>query len=169
MRRRPPISTLFPYTTLFRSEAHQLRVKREIDGRIRATCPLNLDNLGIYYRVQIPVNFLMSTDANGNLQPPASVVGRMGDLSVPLFPLEDTLLAPAAVQHEGAPVPLASPKLATILAQDFTVPSITLGRLLIPNQLSFWVQGLQELQGSVILVIEGTAQDTCIGDACRRF
>ena len=137
-------------------EAHQLRVKREIDGRFLATCPLNLDNLGIYYRVQIPVNFLLSTDANGNLQPPASVVGRMGDISVPLFPFEDTLLAPAAVQHEGTPIPLASPKLATILAEDFAVPSITLGRLPIPNQLSFWVQGLQELQGSVILVIEGS-------------
>src|ERR1035441_10631606 len=49
-------------------EAHQLRVQREVDGRFLATCPLNLDNLGIYYRVQIPVNFLLSTDANGNLQ-----------------------------------------------------------------------------------------------------
>ena len=139
-------------------EAHQLRVRREIDGRFLATCPLNLDNLGVYYRVQIPVSFHLANDAAGNLLPPASVIGKINSEAVPLFPFEDTLLAPAAVQHAGTPIPLASPKLTTILAQDFTVPTWPPSPMALPtpNRLSFWVQGLQELQGSVILVVEGS-------------
>src|SRR5256885_9486328 len=34
MIRRPPRSTLFPYTTLFRSGLHQVRVKRQQPGSV---------------------------------------------------------------------------------------------------------------------------------------
>src|SRR5437899_5526062 len=46
MLRRPPRSTLFPYTTLFRSEAssvmHELRWRKEISGELAA---IGLDRL----------------------------------------------------------------------------------------------------------------------------
>src|SRR5829696_10097468 len=38
MIRRPPRSTLFPYTTLFRSIQHVLDMRIEIDSRMRQVC-----------------------------------------------------------------------------------------------------------------------------------
>src|SRR2546430_9820704 len=38
MIRRPPRSTLFPYTTLFRSAAHDLGQDREVDPFFRKAC-----------------------------------------------------------------------------------------------------------------------------------
>src|SRR5258705_2906100 len=63
MIRRPPRSTLFPYTTLFRSEAgqtlqqnqqpdrHDDRVQRRLAGQDRKSTRLNSSHLGISYAV----------------------------------------------------------------------------------------------------------------------
>src|SRR2546422_3149892 len=44
MIRRPPRSTLFPYTTLFRSRRHDAHVARELDERFR------IETLGVHHR-----------------------------------------------------------------------------------------------------------------------
>src|SRR5256885_7334357 len=39
MIRRPPRSTLFPYTTLFRSRESEMPRSRDVDGEIEGGCP----------------------------------------------------------------------------------------------------------------------------------
>src|SRR5947209_12579371 len=58
MIRRPPISTLFPYTTLFRSwEAFKKVISRR-NIRRRITIPLTLSNLKLLRRITRTENIL---------------------------------------------------------------------------------------------------------------
>src|SRR5258708_30864526 len=52
MIRRPPRSTLFPYTTLFRSDVYVGRLRRKIDGQ--QAYPLIHTVRGVGYRVGAP-------------------------------------------------------------------------------------------------------------------
>src|SRR3712207_8790685 len=42
MIRRPPRSTLFPYTTLFRSHRHVARPRREVDEEVVELAPVDI-------------------------------------------------------------------------------------------------------------------------------
>ena len=124
-------------------EEHQLRVQREIGGRFLATCPVNLDNHGVYYRAQIPVRFPLTSSSDGELLPPSMVTGTLGDSQISLSPFTDTMMTPAAIEHAGVSIPLANPKLATLTGAAAVLPSVSNLALPIPNRLSFWVQGMQ--------------------------
>src|SRR3712207_7058135 len=65
MIRRPPRSTLFPYTTLFRSALERLRVPHELDtsARIRQELGVGLKRNIVLY-VDDPVHLLEATVMN---------------------------------------------------------------------------------------------------------
>ena len=151
-------------------EAHALRMSREIAGRYPATCPLNLDNRGVYTRAQLPTGFVLSTDADGNLQlpPETAVYGTRGIEIIPLPVFDDTLPVPTRIDldPDRQPVPLPSPVLwqsPEIVSANPVAPQVlvgsplkaSLGVLSLPNRLSIWVDNLGSYQGSVTVLIEG--------------
>src|SRR3712207_7885173 len=66
MIRRPPRSTLFPYTTLFRSEDlhHRQRVPADVEKVISAPDPLQLQHFGPQARQDRKSTRLNSSHAN---------------------------------------------------------------------------------------------------------
>ena len=151
-------------------ETHGLRMRREIAGRYPATCPLNLDSRGVYTRAQLPVGFVLDTDADGNLQLPAgtAVYGTRGTQVLPLPVFDDTLPVPTRIELDSQrqPVSLANPVLwqsPEIVSANPVAPQVlegvpleaSLGVLGLPNRLSIWVDNLGSYQGSVTILIEG--------------
>lgn len=130
-------------------EMSNLRVTRETNGRYLTTCPLNVDNKGVYYAFQVPSNVALATDANGNLLPTVNVAGSVGSGWIPISPLVDTLPIPYSIEIDTSvsPVIMDNPVLFDITGDgspqtvSFTMP--------LPNKLLFW---LDELGGSNVAV-----------------
>src|SRR2546422_5902673 len=72
MIRRPPRSTLFPYTTLFRSHAYFLMVTYLTDGRI-----VTINEGGGYRKSLIPSVFSRSEEHTSELQSRLHLVCRL--------------------------------------------------------------------------------------------
>jgi hypothetical protein len=151
-------------------ETHGLRMRREIVGRYPATCPLNLDNRGVYTRAQLPVGFVLDTDADGNLQLPVgtAVYGTRGTQILPLPVFDDTLPVPTRIELDSQrqPVPMTNPVLwqsPEIVSQNPVAPQVlegvpleaSLGVLTLPNRLSIWIDQLGSYQGSVTIQMQG--------------
>src|SRR5437867_7283473 len=66
MRRRPPTSTLFPYTTLFRSSENTLARARVLAGRATATL-----------RLPVSLQITRSEEHTSELQSPYDLVCRL--------------------------------------------------------------------------------------------
>jgi hypothetical protein len=134
-------------------EEHQLRLAREIEGRSLFRCPMNLDNLGVYYRVQIPPSFALNTDASGALLPPASVIGISNGVASALLPFTDLLPVPNGITLDPAraPAPCADPQLASLTFDGSYGP----WTLPIPNRLSFFLNGAGELSPFINVIVTG--------------
>src|SRR5690606_41933837 len=71
MMRRPPSSTLFPYTTLFRSLlAEQVGLRLLLEGGFDHPCPGSADPLGIGQAdpLRLPGGILMDRDQSRNTE-----------------------------------------------------------------------------------------------------
>jgi len=151
-------------------ETHGLRMRREIVGRYPATCPLNLDNRGVYTRARLPVGFVLDTDADGNLQLPVGTAayGTRGTQILPLPVFDDTLPVPTRIELDSQrqPVPMTNPVLwqsPEIVSQNPVAPQVlegvpleaSLGVLTLPNRLSIWIDQLGAYQGSVTIQMQG--------------
>src|SRR5258708_13218339 len=73
MIRRPPRSTLFPYTTLFRSQAEVVRAKKDFTSRLLAELiELTADRVDVLVEVQ-----MRSEEHTSELQSPDHLVCRL--------------------------------------------------------------------------------------------
>src|SRR5258708_15243263 len=76
MIRRPPRSTLFPYTTLFRSALHGVGVKQRVVGKADARIALNFDRV-VCLIGQRAVGQRRSEEHTSELQSPDHLVCRL--------------------------------------------------------------------------------------------
>src|SRR2546427_4780319 len=75
MIRRPPRSTLFPYTTLFRSLAHELV---DLEGRLtRAPAVAGVDRVGLRPQAAPQLFVLRSEEHTSELQSQSNLVCRL--------------------------------------------------------------------------------------------
>jgi hypothetical protein len=121
-------------------EVHSLRYGREVASRMLSSCPLMVDNRGVYYRVQLPNDFPLTVDAAGQALPPSSVIGYRDNFQYELKSFDDISFAPVGLDYDTgrSPVPLTSPVLGSITGA--LVGSLSPGVLPIPNRVSFWTQ-----------------------------
>jgi hypothetical protein len=121
-------------------EVHSLRYEREISGRMLASCPLSIDNRGVYYRVQLPNDFPLAADADNLPIAPKSVVGYRDNVIHELRAYDDLCFQPGSADYDSTrtPVRMTSPLLGTI--NTALVGSLSPGVLPIPNRISFWTQ-----------------------------
>lgn len=136
-------------------EEHNLRFQRELNARYISTCPLNIDNRGVYYKLQLPPGFVLPTDADGNSLPPQTVIGTKNQVQTTLTLFSDLLPTPNSIEKDPDrnSVSLSSPLMATITA-DASTPSFS-APLAIPNRLTFWLQDLGTNISTVTIIIEG--------------
>lgn len=138
-------------------EVHQLRYQREVDGRLLSSCPLGIDNQGIYYRVQLPNDFVLPVDGTGQALPPSMVTGYRHNFIYELKAFDDICFTPGGLDYDTsrAPVALSSPLLGTIDGVD--VGSLSPGVLPFPNRISFWTQDWGPQTQAVRVIITGEA------------
>lgn len=130
-------------------EGNNLRVTREVGSRTLKTCPLNIDNLGVYYAFQIPSNVPLPTDSAGNILPLTSVSALSGVDWIPLSNYSDILPVPSRIQIDTTVdvVPMTSPILFEMTGTDD--PQIVTPTMPLPNRILFW---LDQLGGSSVTV-----------------
>src|SRR2546426_2212498 len=76
MIRRPPRSTLFPYTTLFRSCTYQSPSRRRVPGQ-SSTAPLGLKRLNVAGSPAAMASAARSEEHTSELQSPCNLVCRL--------------------------------------------------------------------------------------------
>src|SRR2546427_9312622 len=76
MIRRPPRSTLFPYTTLFRSRRGRSALKRQIDADVVALADLR-GELPWHFHLEAAVVALRSEEHTSELQSQSNLVCRL--------------------------------------------------------------------------------------------
>jgi hypothetical protein len=127
-------------------EESDVRFSREVDSVLRGRTPLNLDNRGVWYRVQLPFG--------GGA--PSTVIGRRGEALLELNPYDDYMPVPSGIEYDPSrrSTPLQDPGLFSISGNGLPFNSGPL-ELAIPNCLYFQVEGLGDFNGVVDLLVEG--------------
>lgn len=141
-------------------EAEQ-RLNREIASRTLATCPLHLDNRGVYYQIAIPNDFPLSAGQTTLDQVTAVRDGR----TVVLTPFDDRLPVPAGYRQDPdrARIPLADPVLfdqtgsGDPVGQTWTPALFGPFSLATPNRLTFFVEGVGAWPMTLEIFIRGHA------------
>lgn len=135
-------------------EESQVRVGREIDARFRDRVPLNIDNGGNWYRVQLPAGVASVSKVEGKRD------GFWRELPV----YDDLLPVPAGIEFDGrrTAVRLADPVLFTFIGTG--LPQVVSGfPMPVPNRLHFWLEGADEGYVPATVVIEGCSHPRPFG------
>jgi hypothetical protein len=133
---------------------------REIDSRYLETCPLNLDNLGVYFRSFIPPSFSLPLDETGQPAPPRVVKALPKDATdfLTLLPYDDTLPIPTRIGIDSArsPIPYSSPILTSFEGTGFPqeADNVTLN---VPTKLWFTLSDMGNSASPVEITITGQA------------
>src|SRR2546430_3857616 len=77
MIRRPPRSTLFPYTTLFRSLLTRRAVAYGVTGRVLLDTPLGEKTVALHGTGNVPLRKLRSEEHTSELQSQSNLVCRL--------------------------------------------------------------------------------------------
>jgi len=127
------------------SEENAVRISREINARKLRRAPLNLDNRGLWYQVQVPPT-----------ASPTPVQGVLGETTIQLTEFDDFLPIPTRISPDPnrTSMPADSLTLWSIAGTGFPVQSGPLV-LAIPNKLYFWVEGIGDSSLMIEVQIDG--------------
>jgi hypothetical protein len=128
-------------------EDQESRFRRELDARFLATCPLNLDNHGVWHRLIVPPGQSLDNNAiRGCLKD-----GRVVDLQ----PFDEGLPVPARIEADLENlVPCENPVVFS-LDGDGNPVELSPAPLEFPNRISVEAVNLGLLEGVVDVTIEG--------------
>lgn len=142
-------------------ESIQMRLAREQASTDPRNCPLNVDNFGVYHKIQIPDTYEFAAAANGSLLPPSIRAFTAEKRWKILSEYNDFLPTPSAVEIAGDPVPCRS-LFVYELDGDGLKQESALGKLAFPNRLYLRIANLGEGDVEVKVQIEGKVFPTTI-------
>lgn len=137
----------------------QLRISREIAPRSLATCPVGLDNQGVYFKVALPNGFTIDSGQTQLQQ----VTGTINGAQVTVQPYDDRLPVPSSYSADPtfSPVSMANPVLFDVTGNGDSTTRIwnpvQLGpfTLATPNRLTFWAEGVEGSGMNLDIFVQG--------------
>lgn len=142
-------------------ESIQMRLNREQASTDPRNCPLNIDNFGIYHKLQVPDTYEFAAAADGSILPPSIRAFTAEKRWKMLSQYDDFLPVPSGVQIAGDPVPCRS-LIVYELAGDGLKQESMVGKLAFPNRLYLRIDNLGQGDVEVKVQIEGKTYPTTI-------
>src|SRR3954447_9925413 len=135
-------------------EELQMRLKREYSVLDLRRAPLNIDNQGTYYKVQIPETYVFDATADGSLVPPTIRVFTAEQRWTIAREYDDILPVPAGLEISGDSI-----QCPTLFVHDAEGNGLEqeyyLGSINFPNYLYLTLEGLDANEHFVEVLIEG--------------
>jgi hypothetical protein len=137
----------------------QLRISREIAARTLGTCPIGLDNQGVYFKVALPNDFVVDSDQTELQQ----VTGSINGGAVTVRPYDDRCPVPSSYIADPvlSQVSMANPILFDVTGSGDSTSRIwnpvQLGpySLATPNRLTFWAEGVEGSGMNLDIFVQG--------------
>jgi hypothetical protein len=143
-------------------ESVQMRLGREQASTDPRNCPLNIDNFGIYHKLQVPDTYEFAAAADGSILPPNIRVFTDEKRWKIIQQYDDFLPVPSGLEIAGDPVPCRSLFIYELDGDGGLRQESNLGTLAFPNRLYLRIENLGEGDTEVKIQIEGRIYPTTI-------
>ena len=142
-------------------EDTRLRLVREQSATDIANVPLNIDNFGSYYKVQIADTYEFSADANGTLLPPTIRVFTKEKRWKFITPYDDFVPVPSGAEVAGEPIACPTLFVFRLDGNGYKQES-SIGPISFPNQLFLRIENLGDNGNEVRVQFQGRKYPTPI-------
>ena len=142
-------------------EKLEMRLDREQAVTDVMNCPINVDNFGTYFKLQVPDTYEFTAGADGVLQPPAIRVFTAEKRWKSITAYDDMLPVPSKIEVGGDPIACNSLVVYSLDGNSLKQED-SIGKISFPNYLHLKIDNLGDADQVVEVVLEGKTFPTVV-------